>query len=195
MQGVSNRIKTSTENISDARTRRYIKSWMKQPNGLPASTIRPPNGLVYPPGTLRDPRRRRRIKTRPKNVSKSRPRGCKRLMLLIIPIPPPRKLVRPLWNVANTYWRHGIPPGRMQNDGKLAIFKTAASRSWYKVKARAHYRHIRNGKLPQRGVANTTTQHSHIMDSRLHLQQLYSFYANSRPIFFTPPNHTVELQG
>ncbi|KAI6038309.1 hypothetical protein EDC04DRAFT_3090900 [Pisolithus marmoratus] len=121
MQGVSNRIKTSTENISDAHTRQYTKSWMKQPNGLPVSPIQPPNGLVYPPGTLRDPCRRRWIKTRPKNISKSRQRGCKHLMLLSMPISPPCHLSKYLWNVTNTYWWKGVPPGWMRNDGNLVI--------------------------------------------------------------------------
>ncbi|KAI5987151.1 hypothetical protein EDC04DRAFT_3149382 [Pisolithus marmoratus] len=67
MQGVSNEIKTSTENISDAHTRRYTKYRTKQPNGLPAS-----------------------------------------------PISPPRHLSKHLWNVANTYWRQGVPPGQVK---------------------------------------------------------------------------------
>ncbi|KAI5982799.1 hypothetical protein EDC04DRAFT_2915336 [Pisolithus marmoratus] len=128
----------------------------KQPNGLPASPKTPPNGLVNPPGTIRDPRRRGRMKTKPENVSKSGQTGCKRLMLLSMPISPPRHLSKYLWNVANTYWKKGIPPGRMQNDDKLVIFNTAASRLWYKVKMRAPHKDVRNGKLPQRGVANTT---------------------------------------
>ncbi|KAI6021102.1 hypothetical protein EDC04DRAFT_3143916 [Pisolithus marmoratus] len=126
MQGVSKRIKTSSENISDARTRRYTKYRMKQPNGSPELPYRSPNDLAHPPGILRDPRRRGRIKTKPENISKSGQKGCKRLMLPSMPISPLRHLSKHLWNVANTYWRQGVPPGQTQNDNKPVIFKTAA---------------------------------------------------------------------
>ncbi|KAI6035692.1 hypothetical protein EDC04DRAFT_3091391 [Pisolithus marmoratus] len=56
-KGVSNEIETSTENVSDARTRRYTEYRMKQPNSLPSSPKTPPNGLMTllgPSGTLAD---------------------------------------------------------------------------------------------------------------------------------------------
>ncbi|KAI5997351.1 hypothetical protein EDC04DRAFT_3096366 [Pisolithus marmoratus] len=94
-------------------------------NGLPAPSKPARYGLSHPPGTLRDPHRRGRIKTRAKNVSRSETRASK-ASKLTTPIPPPRKLARLLRNVANTYWRQGVPPGRTQNDNKPVIFKTAA---------------------------------------------------------------------
>ncbi|KAI6000281.1 hypothetical protein EDC04DRAFT_3096018 [Pisolithus marmoratus] len=75
-------------------------------NDLPDTS---PNDFAHPPGTLGDPRRRGRIKTNAENVSRFETRGSK-ASILIIPIPPPRELARPLCNVASTYWRHGIPP-------------------------------------------------------------------------------------
>ncbi|KAI6047884.1 hypothetical protein EDC04DRAFT_2886680 [Pisolithus marmoratus] len=105
--------------------RRENEHKAKWPNGLSAPSKPTRYGLSHPPGTLRDPRRRGRIKTRAKNVSRSKTRGSK-ASKLTTPIPPPRKLARLLWNVANTYWRQGVPPGRTQNDNKPVIFKTAA---------------------------------------------------------------------
>ncbi|KAI6037718.1 hypothetical protein EDC04DRAFT_3029157 [Pisolithus marmoratus] len=134
-------------------------------NGSPGLPYRSPKDLAHHSGTLRDPRRRRRIKTRPKDVSKSGQRGCKHLMLLSMPISPPRHLSIYLWNVANTYWRRGVPPGWMRNDNKLVVFKTAASRLRYKVKMSAHYVHFRNGKLPHR-APNTTKHHSYTTRTR-----------------------------
>ncbi|KAI6045570.1 hypothetical protein EDC04DRAFT_2143218 [Pisolithus marmoratus] len=54
--------------------------------------------------------------------------------------------------------------------------KRRPSRSRYKAKEHVHYSHLRNGKLPQCGMADTTKQCSYTtMDSKLHLQKLYPF--------------------
>ncbi|KAI6024220.1 hypothetical protein EDC04DRAFT_2606584 [Pisolithus marmoratus] len=144
--------------------RRDDKHRAKWPNGLLMPSKPARNDFAHSSGTLRDPRRRGRIKTKPKNVSRSETRGSKPSKL-IIPIPPPRELAKPLWNVANTYWRHGIPPGRSRNIENLLLFETAASSSRYKVKMSAHYVHFRNGKLPHR-APNTTKHHSYTTRTR-----------------------------
>ncbi|KAI6101806.1 hypothetical protein F5141DRAFT_1242723 [Pisolithus sp. B1] len=95
----------------------------EQPNDSLAPPKRPPNGLIYTPSILRDSRRCATIKTRSKNVSTIETRGSK-ASRLTVSIPPPRELARPLWNVANTYWRHGIPPGQTQNVETLSLFDT-----------------------------------------------------------------------
>ncbi|KAI6102435.1 hypothetical protein EDD16DRAFT_1900916 [Pisolithus croceorrhizus] len=83
----------------------------KRPNDSPAPSKPARYDHLHPPWTLRDRLQRGRIRTKAGNVSRSEARGRK-ASILTIPIPPPRELARPLWNVANTYWRHGIPPGR-----------------------------------------------------------------------------------
>ncbi|KAI5997735.1 hypothetical protein EDC04DRAFT_3096327 [Pisolithus marmoratus] len=119
--------RAGTSRFDDTVNRDPADSQQVEKTMLTRSNIQmPPNGLMYPPRTIRDPCRRGRIKTKPENVSESGPRGCKRLMLLSIPISPPRHLSKRLWNVANIYWRKGMPLGRMWNDDKLIIFKTAA---------------------------------------------------------------------
>ncbi|KAI6025532.1 hypothetical protein EDC04DRAFT_2930685 [Pisolithus marmoratus] len=99
----------------------YSECEPERSNGSPASPKPPPNGLAHIHGTLGDPCRRARIKTKPEN---------------------------------------GVPPGSAPIIDKRSTVKTAASRLWYKAGARTLHNDFRNGKLPQRGAANTATQRS-----------------------------------
>lgn len=105
--------------------------------------------FAHTPGTLRDPHQRGRIKTRSKNVSRSEMRGSK-ASILPIPTSPHCDISQHLWNVANTYWRHGIPPGWMCNTNKPSLFDTAALRQRYKARGCPHSKCI-----PEMAVATT----------------------------------------
>ncbi|KAI6010061.1 hypothetical protein EDC04DRAFT_3094977 [Pisolithus marmoratus] len=135
-------------------------------------------GLAHPPGTLRDPRRRGRIKTKAKNVSRSETRGSKASGLTIT-TSPPREIAKPLWNVANTYWRHGVPPGRTCNVNKPLLFETAALQQWYKARGCAHTTRIPEMAVatPRRSKHDHTTLARHT-DSRLHCSSYTQFYLN-----------------
>ncbi|KAI6142922.1 hypothetical protein EDD17DRAFT_215673 [Pisolithus thermaeus] len=148
----------------------------KRPNDLPAPSKPTRIDFPHPPGTLRDARRRGRIKTDLRNICNAETRG-RNASILTIPIPPPRKLARTLWNVADTYWRHGIPPGRSESVENPLLFETAASRQRYKARGRAHSK-----RIPEMAVAttcSTATATSRLLalhkDSKLNLQQLHSF--------------------
>ncbi|KIK14895.1 hypothetical protein PISMIDRAFT_16969, partial [Pisolithus microcarpus 441] len=108
-------------------TRRGYKCRAKWPNDLPVPSRPTQNDFAYPPGTLRDPRRRGRIKTDLRNICNVETRG-RSASILTIPFSPPRELAKHLWNVANTYWRHGIPPGRSESVENPLLFETTASR-------------------------------------------------------------------
>ncbi|KAI5980986.1 hypothetical protein EDD15DRAFT_2420252 [Pisolithus albus] len=120
-----------------SRTRQGDEHRAKWPNDLPVPSKPARSDFAHPPGTLRDPRRRGRIKTDLGNVCNVKTRG-RSASIPTIPISPPRELARTLWNVANTYWRHGIPPGWTCNVKIPSLFETAASRQRYK--ARGHRR-------------------------------------------------------
>ncbi|KIK14292.1 hypothetical protein PISMIDRAFT_17379 [Pisolithus microcarpus 441] len=157
-------------------TRRDDKHRAKWPNGLPAPSKPAQIDFVHTPGTLREPHRRGRIKTRSKNVSTVETRGAK-ASILPIPTSPPCDISQHLWNVANTYWRHGIPPGWTCNIKIPSLFETAALRQRYKARGC-----VRTKRIPEMAVATTrstataTSQHLALhKDSKLHLQKLHSF--------------------
>ncbi|KAI6114479.1 hypothetical protein F5141DRAFT_1062870 [Pisolithus sp. B1] len=102
--------------------RQDIEHRAKWPNDLPTPFKPTRYDLSHLPGTLRDPRRRGRIKMKTENISRSETRGGK-ASILTITISPPREIAKPLWNVANTYWRHGIPPGRTRNIKKSIVIR------------------------------------------------------------------------
>ncbi|KAI6126964.1 hypothetical protein F5141DRAFT_1249226 [Pisolithus sp. B1] len=120
-------LRTAKQLPRSSGTRRDNEYRAERPNHSPAPPKRPPNGIIYTPSILRDSHRCSRIKTKAENISRSKVRGRK-ASILTIPIPPPRELARPLWNVANTYWRHGIPPGQTQDVVIRLLFDTTPQR-------------------------------------------------------------------
>ncbi|KAI6095121.1 hypothetical protein EV401DRAFT_2158779 [Pisolithus croceorrhizus] len=157
------------------RDNEYRAGW---PNDSPAPPKRPPNGLIYTLSTLRDLCRCTTIKTRSKNVSTIETRGSK-ASRLTVPIPPPCKLAKHLWNVANTYWRHGIPPGQTQNIEIRLLFDTTPKRQQYKARRRAHTTHIPKQEVAttQRRV-DTATTHSLHTDSKLTWRRIHTRLLN-----------------
>ncbi|KAI6137135.1 hypothetical protein F5141DRAFT_1230926 [Pisolithus sp. B1] len=103
--------------------------------------------------------KRSRIKTDLRNVSRYEMRGGK-ASRLTISIPPSREIAKLLWNIANTYWRHGIPPGWTRNIETPSLFDTAALQQRYKARRRAHTMGIpkREVATTQRRVNTATTQ-------------------------------------
>ncbi|KAI6095148.1 hypothetical protein F5141DRAFT_1068635 [Pisolithus sp. B1] len=131
----------------------------ERPNDSPAPSKPTRYDLTRPPGTFRNSHRHARIRTRSKNVSTVQTRGCTYLGLTVL-TSPPREMTKILWNVTNTYWRHGIPPGRTRNIETPSLFDTAALRQQYKARGRA-----RTKRIPEMAVATTrstataTTRH------------------------------------
>ncbi|KIK25364.1 hypothetical protein PISMIDRAFT_677255, partial [Pisolithus microcarpus 441] len=138
------------------------------PNGSPAPSKPTRNDFTHAPRNLRDPHRHGRIKTRSKNVSRSETRGSK-ASILTIPISPPRKITKRLWNVADTYWRHGIPPGWTCNVNIPSLFETAALQQRHKAEDECTANGFPKWKLQQRGASNTTKHrtYSHGLEALL----------------------------
>ncbi|KAI5996692.1 hypothetical protein EDD15DRAFT_2364779 [Pisolithus albus] len=123
----SHRIENSM--LADVRNQQGEQGTRRQ-NGLPASPKLPLNALTHHPGTLSDPRRRGRIKTDLRNFCDVETRGFTYLCLTIV-TSPPCEIAKRLWNVANTYWLQGVPPGRMYNVDKPSLFDAVPLRQWY----------------------------------------------------------------
>ncbi|KAI6096200.1 hypothetical protein F5141DRAFT_1221044 [Pisolithus sp. B1] len=130
----------------------------------PAPSKRPPNDLTCAPSTLRNLRRRATIKTRSKNVSTIETRGSK-ASGLTIPIPPPRELAKLLWNVANTYWRHGIPLDERETSKLYCYSIRRPSGNGTRQDDARTRRAFRKRKLPQRNDASTQP-HVHSLHTR-----------------------------
>ncbi|KAI6097559.1 hypothetical protein F5141DRAFT_1294809 [Pisolithus sp. B1] len=130
----------------------------------PAPSKRPPNDLTCAPSTLRNLRRRATIKTRSKNISTIETRGSK-ASGLTIPIPPPRELARPLWNVANTYWQHGIPLDERETSKLYCYSIQRPSGNGTRQDDARTRRAFRKRKLPQRNDASTQP-HVHSLHTR-----------------------------
>ncbi|KAI6021097.1 hypothetical protein EDC04DRAFT_382131 [Pisolithus marmoratus] len=158
--------------------RRDNKHRAERQNGLPAPWKPARRDFVHPHGTLRDPRRRGRIKTKAKNVSRSEMRGSKASGLTIA-TSPPREIAKPLWNVANTYWRHGVPPGRTCNVNKPLLFETVVLRQQYRARGRAAQQTCsRNGSCHN-------AQHSHSHDAAPHTKWTRSCPWSSYTCFYS----------
>ncbi|KAI6103377.1 hypothetical protein F5141DRAFT_1238580 [Pisolithus sp. B1] len=159
-------------------TRRDNKFRAKQPNDSPAPSKRARSDLAHTPWTLRDSCRCATIKTRSKNISTIETRGSK-ASRPTTSFSLPRHLAKFPWNISNTYWRHGIPPGRTRNIETPLLFNTAAWRQRYKARRRAH-----TMRIPKREVAtmqrrvNTATRtlltytDSKLTSSRIHTHLL-----------------------
>ncbi|KIK22949.1 hypothetical protein PISMIDRAFT_11218 [Pisolithus microcarpus 441] len=161
----SHRIKKSM--LADIRSQQG-KLETKRPNGSPAPSKPTRNDFSHPPGTIRDPRRRGRIKTDLRNVHNAEARG-RNASILTIPILPPCELARTLWNVANTYWRHGIPPEHTHSVDKPLLFQAAASQQRHKAEDERTANGFPKWKLQQRGASNTTKHrpYSHGLEALL----------------------------
>ncbi|KAI5984748.1 hypothetical protein EDD15DRAFT_2201056 [Pisolithus albus] len=148
----SHRIKKSM--LADVKSQQG-KLETKRPNGSPAPSKSTRYDLSHPHGTLRDPRRRGRIKTDLGNVCNVETRG-RSASIPTIPISPPCEIAKRLWNVANTYWQQGVPPGRMYNVKIPSLFETAASQQRCKAEDERTASRLPKWKLQQRGTSNTT---------------------------------------
>ncbi|KAI6114438.1 hypothetical protein F5141DRAFT_1291186 [Pisolithus sp. B1] len=157
--------------------RQDIEHRAKWPNDLPTPFKPTQYDLSHLPGTLRDPRRRGRIKMKTENISRSETRGGK-ASILTITISPPREIAKLLWNVANTYWQHGIPPGRTRNIKNPLLFETAALRQRYETRGRAHTKRIPDMAVATtRSTATATTRHLALhTDSKLFIRRIHTHF-------------------
>ncbi|KAI5999064.1 hypothetical protein EDD15DRAFT_2193771 [Pisolithus albus] len=153
--------------LADIRSQQEERE-TKRENGLPAPPKPPLNRLTHPPGTIRDPHRCGRIKTNPRNVRSAQTRGA-RASILTIPISPPREITKRLWNVANTYWRHGIP---------VKLFETGASQQRHKAEDERTANVFPKWKLRQRGASNTTKHCSYTHGLEVPLAEAHTCLLN-----------------
>ncbi|KAI6102103.1 hypothetical protein F5141DRAFT_1241828 [Pisolithus sp. B1] len=198
----------------------------KRPRCSPAPPAPCPNGTGHVLRTSRDPCRRGRLKmhaeshppclfgpmkrlrhptggyqTMKRGYNQVRPRILMRLLLLL------SNLLKRLWNVANTYWRHGVPPRSTRNDVKRPTYLRMAERLPCSSDTRrddartaVHYRIGQYATTQQR--VDTATPRLHYRRTRSSSFAEYTLvllkywvYVLLSYIFCTSTYHTVELQG